>query len=136
MSPAPSRFALSASLFLRLLAVVHLVAFASAWTQLAGLIGPHGLLPAQPFFDAVLRQLGPAEARDQLPSLCWFIGAGPTGLGAGALDGRMGEVMAGVRVRCLQVGRAARLAWGASGLECHMRGGTPGKMGEKCNFVT
>ena len=82
MSPAPSRFALSASLFLRLLAVVHLVAFASAWTQLAGLIGPHGLLPAQPFFDAILRQLGPAEARDQLPSLCWFIGAGPTALTA------------------------------------------------------
>ena len=82
MSPAPSRFALSASLFLRLLAVVHLVAFASAWTQLAGLIGPHGLLPAQPFFDAVLRQLGPAEARDQLPSLCWFIGAGPAALTA------------------------------------------------------
>jgi hypothetical protein len=82
MTPVPARFALSASLFLRLLAVVHLVAFASAWTQLAGLIGPHGLLPAQPFFDAVLRQLGPAEARDQLPSLCWFIGAGPTALTA------------------------------------------------------
>ena len=82
MRPAPSRFALSASLFLRLLAVVHLTAFASAWTQLAGLIGPHGLLPAQPFFDAVLRELGAAEARDQLPSLCWFIGAGPTALTA------------------------------------------------------
>ena len=71
----PARFALSAGLFLRLLAVVHLVAFASAWTQLAGLIGPHGLLPAQPFFDAVRTQLGPAAARDELPSLCWWFGA-------------------------------------------------------------
>lgn len=79
---APSRFALSASLFLRVLAVIHALAFASAWTQLAGLVGPQGILPAQPFFDAVLRQLGPDSAHAQLPSLCWFIGAGPTALNA------------------------------------------------------
>ncbi len=81
-TPNTNTFALSAWLFLRLLAVIYVLAFASAWTQLAGLIGPQGLLPAQPFFDAVARQLGPAEARDQLPSLCWFIGASPTALNA------------------------------------------------------
>lgn len=80
MAPPKPTFACSAWLFLRLLAVVHFIAFASAWPQLAGLIGPHGLLPAPPFFEAVRTQLGADEARDQLPSLCWFIGAGPTAL--------------------------------------------------------
>lgn len=81
-APAPTHFALSTSLFLRLLALVHALAFASAWTQLPGLLGPQGILPAQTFFDAVLRQLGPAAAHAQLPSLCWFIGASPTALNA------------------------------------------------------
>jgi hypothetical protein len=71
----PNRFALSAWLFLRAIALVHLIAFASTWTQLAGLVGPHGILPAQPFFNAVREQLG-AQAYHALPSLCWIFGAG------------------------------------------------------------
>ena len=74
-APTPSRFAFASGLSLRLLALIHLIAFISYWTQLAGLVGPHGLLPAQPFFDAVHAQLGPAAFR-QLPSLCWMFGAG------------------------------------------------------------
>jgi hypothetical protein len=77
--PAPAdgrnRFGFSAWLFLRLLGVVYLIAFASAWSQLAGLIGPHGLLPAQEFFDAVHRSYG-ARAYALLPSLCWIFGGG------------------------------------------------------------
>ncbi len=81
-APSPPPFALSTWLFLRVLAVIHALAFASAWVQLPGLIGPSGILPAQPFFEAVVRQLGAHEARDQLPSLCWFIGASPVALNA------------------------------------------------------
>jgi len=72
---AANRFAVSARFFLRLLAAIHLIAFVSFWTQLPGLVGPHGLLPAQPFFDAVREQLGSA-AYARLPSLCWLFGAG------------------------------------------------------------
>jgi hypothetical protein len=70
-----NRFAFSAWLFLRLLALIHLIAFASFWMQLAGLIGPHGLLPAQAYFTAAHEQLGP-RAWLELPSLCWIFGSG------------------------------------------------------------
>lgn len=70
-----NRFAFSAWLFLRLLALVHFVAFASFWSQLNGLVGPNGLLPAARFFSAVHEHLG-ASAYFQLPSLCWIFGAG------------------------------------------------------------
>ena len=69
-------FAVGAWLFLRLLAVVHLIAFVSLWVQLEGLIGPHGLLPAKPYFEAVHQQLGSAAVL-QLPTLCWVFGSGP-----------------------------------------------------------
>src|SRR5687768_12777405 len=67
------RFAFSAWLFLRLLAIVHLVAFTSLWVQLEGLIGPNGLLPATRYFTAAREQLG-ASGWLQLPSLCWWFG--------------------------------------------------------------
>ena len=73
--PARDRFAFAAWLFLRALALVYLVAFVSAWTQLPGLTGPHGILPAQYFFNAVHEQLGVSSYFD-LPSLCWIFGAG------------------------------------------------------------
>ena len=68
------RFAFAAWLFLRLLALIHLIAFASFWMQFGGLIGPHGLLPAARYFEAVHTQLG-TGAWLQLPSLCWVFGA-------------------------------------------------------------
>lgn len=72
----PGRFTLAPWLFLRLLAIVHLVAFVSFWTQLEGLIGPHGLIPAARYFAAVREHFGStASAFAQLPSLCWFFGA-------------------------------------------------------------
>ena len=53
-----STFRLSTWLFLRLLALVHLVAFASFWVQLEGLVGPHGLLPATRYFAAAREAWG------------------------------------------------------------------------------
>ncbi|MBI5771101.1 MAG: lipase maturation factor family protein [Verrucomicrobia bacterium] len=70
-----NHFALATWLFLRALGLIFLVAFASTWIQLPGLVGPHGILPAQPFFNAVREQLGPG-AYLALPSLCWIFGAG------------------------------------------------------------
>ena len=69
------QFALSAWVFLRGLALIHLVAFASYWMQLPGLIGPHGISPAGAFFQAAREHLGPSAWR-QLPSLCWLGGSG------------------------------------------------------------
>lgn len=69
------KFGIGAWLFLRSLAVIHVIAFASAWTQIAGLIGPHGILPAGQLFAAVHQQWG-AAGYWQLPSLCWIFGTG------------------------------------------------------------
>ncbi len=68
-------FSFGAWLFLRLLGVVHLIAFGSFWIQLNGLVGPHGVMPAQPYLNAVRDQVGAARFW-ALPTLCWFFGAG------------------------------------------------------------
>ena len=70
---ARDRFAFSAVVFVRLLALVHIVAFASAWPQLAGLIGPHGIAPADAYLVAAHAQLGRASYVE-VPTLCWFFG--------------------------------------------------------------
>ena len=83
MEPAPQNlslrspensFALTTSLFLRALAVIHAIAFASLWTQLSGLIGPNGILPAAPYLAAVREHLG-SSAYLQLPTFAWLFGA-------------------------------------------------------------
>lgn len=63
--------AVACGLFVRLLGVVYLVAFASLWPQLAGLVGASGVLPAAPFLRAVATQLG-AQRYLLLPTLLWF----------------------------------------------------------------
>ncbi len=68
-------FGISAALFVRLLGAVHLVAFVSFWAQYRGLVGPGGILPAQPFLDAVRESAGAARFWE-LPTLCWWFGAG------------------------------------------------------------
>lgn len=68
-------FGASAWLFLRVLGVIHLIGFVSFWTQLSGLVGPDGILPVQPYFDAVREHLGVARFWE-LPTLCWIFGAG------------------------------------------------------------
>jgi predicted DCC family thiol-disulfide oxidoreductase YuxK len=58
-------------IYLRLLALVYLVAFLSLWTQIIGLAGTDGILPARRFLDAVGSQagvLGPYVA----PTLAWL----------------------------------------------------------------
>ncbi len=60
-------------LFLRTLGLVHLVAFASLWTQVEGLLGPQGVLPAGRFLQAARAQLG-GVAYWEVPTLCWLGG--------------------------------------------------------------
>ncbi len=71
----PAHHSVGADIFLRSLAVIYFIAFASFWWQLSGLIGPHGILPAQPFLDSVAKQLG-AVRFWYLPTLSWIFGGG------------------------------------------------------------
>jgi hypothetical protein len=73
--PKSPGFAVGTHLFLRVLAVTHAIAFISAWTQLDGLVGPAGILPAQALFEAAKAQLG-AGAYWAVPSLSWIFGTG------------------------------------------------------------
>ncbi|HET7535271.1 MAG TPA: lipase maturation factor family protein [Candidatus Didemnitutus sp.] len=72
---ARSEFSVSTEVFLRTLAVVYAIAFLSFWVQLNGLVGPHGVLPAQDYLNAVQKQIGAARWL-YLPSLCWLFGSG------------------------------------------------------------
>jgi predicted DCC family thiol-disulfide oxidoreductase YuxK len=69
----------TAWLFLRLLGVIYLVAFVSLWSQIAGLCGSHGILPAGELMRAMGEHYG-ASRFWMLPTLCWF------GAGDGALQ--------------------------------------------------
>lgn len=94
--------------YFRGLGLVSLIAFVSLWTQIHGLVGSEGLLPAERFFQRAYLQLGNA-AYLKLPSLCWL----------GSNDGALHAWCAGgvVLSVLLTVGIAPRvmlvLLWGA-----------------------
>ena len=81
-SPTPEapRFQLSRWLFLRLLGVVYLLAFASLAPQLPGLVGADGLLPIAELLDRARDFFG-AGAYYEFPTLAW-IDAGDAALQA------------------------------------------------------
>ncbi len=58
-------------LFLRLLGLVHLVAFVSLWVQLEGLVGAGGILPVGEFLERVHGRFG-SESYGLLPTLSWI----------------------------------------------------------------
>lgn len=58
-------------LYFRGLGLVSLIAFLSLWSQIHGLVGSEGLLPAERFFQRAYLQLGNA-AYHKLPSVCWL----------------------------------------------------------------
>jgi len=83
VSSTPDRGVLPRWLFLRLLGVVHLVAFTSVWVQADGLFGAEGISPAGPYLEQAARVLG---ARGdslwlRVPTLAWWLGTD-----AGAID--------------------------------------------------
>ena len=68
---APATFVISSWLFLRLLAIIYLIAFWSLTTQIVGLVGEHGILPARLFLEDVTRQFG-LERIWVFPTLFWI----------------------------------------------------------------
>jgi lipase maturation factor 1 len=66
----PTHF-LTRWVFLRLLGIAYLAAFASLWPQIPGLIGVHGILPTSNFLAMVTQAIGPARYR-LLPTLAWL----------------------------------------------------------------
>ena len=71
LQPRDQTFRLTESLFLRLLGLVYLIAFASFWPQIIGLIGAHGIAPATPTLTAMHADYG-WRAYLYVPSLFWF----------------------------------------------------------------
>ncbi|MGN6393464.1 MAG: lipase maturation factor family protein [Gemmatimonadales bacterium] len=78
-------------LFLRLLGLVYLIAFASLAVQIRGLIGAHGLLPAHAYLEAVHEAYGSAAYR-LLPTIFW-LGSGDTALHLAAWLGAASAVL-------------------------------------------
>ncbi len=72
----PPTYHVASALFLRLLGLVYLIAFVSLWTQIGGLFGDQGILPASNYLEAVqlhcAHQLPPTAPFWQLPTLVWI----------------------------------------------------------------
>ena len=64
-------YAIANGLFLRLLALVFLIALVSFQIQAPGLIGSGGVLPVAPVFESVHQRFGPESFR-LMPSLVWL----------------------------------------------------------------
>ncbi len=72
----PPTYAVSSSLFLRLLGASYGFAFWSLGTQILGLIGQRGIVPAADLLDAAHRQFG-SSALWRFPTLCWLSASDP-----------------------------------------------------------
>lgn len=59
------------SVFLRGLALIYLIAFASLLPQMSGLIGSHGILPAHDYLDTIRNEYG-RSAFTLFPTLAWL----------------------------------------------------------------
>lgn len=69
--PLKHEYTLTRWLFLRGLGFVYLFAFASMWTQVLGLVGSRGILPATSFLQSVDASGNPARFWI-VPTLAWF----------------------------------------------------------------
>ena len=67
---APSAFEITQDVFLRLLGLVYLAAFASLWPQILGLVGSHGISPAARLGQLLQSSYGGVFW--EAPSLFWF----------------------------------------------------------------
>ncbi len=72
----PPQHSLVRWVFLRSLALIYLIAFISLWTQIIGLVGQNGILPARSMMENFERQVAAAhvgfERYHLIPTLCWF----------------------------------------------------------------
>jgi hypothetical protein len=67
----PQKHQLTEALFLRLLGLVYVAAFASFWPQMIGLFGSHGVMSIARLLDAIRSELG-ASALYQIPTVFWI----------------------------------------------------------------
>jgi hypothetical protein len=81
-----SEHQLISRLFLRSLAVIYLIAFASLATQITGLVGEQGILPLTEHYLRASQHLG-ERAWWWFPSLFWLTGSSDTALQGVALSG-------------------------------------------------
>ncbi len=70
-SDGENSYRLIAALFLRLLALIYLIAFFTLTFQITGLAGEQGILPLSPWLDYLLNDLG-GSAFLHFPMLFWF----------------------------------------------------------------
>ncbi len=67
---------IASALFVRLIGLVYLIAIVSLWTQIDGLVGDHGILPASKYLEAVehhFAQLDPSASPVwNIPTLAWI----------------------------------------------------------------
>lgn len=72
----PPTYRIAGSLFLRLLGFVYLVAFVSLWSQIEGLVGENGVLPAKDYLASADRyysqQVPPMSPAWNVPTLTWL----------------------------------------------------------------
>ncbi|HEX4414197.1 MAG TPA: lipase maturation factor family protein, partial [Lacipirellulaceae bacterium] len=72
----PPTYVISTAIYIRLMGLVYLIAFASLWTQIDGLIGDHGILPASDFLtaanDCCAQQVPPTSSVWNFPTLAWL----------------------------------------------------------------
>ncbi len=73
----PSPFQLTEALFLRVLGLVYLAAFASFWPQMIGLFGIRGIVSVARILPAIRAQLG-SSALYQIPTLFWATSSNAT----------------------------------------------------------
>ncbi len=66
----PVTYTLAGWLFLRLLGLIYAVAFLSLWTQIIGLVGQKGILPAADFLRS--KKFPGRKRFHLLPTLCWW----------------------------------------------------------------
>ncbi len=71
LSKKPLGYQLTEALFLRLLGLVYLAAFASFWPQMHGLFGSGGIVPIARMLPAIRSELG-ASASWQIPTIFWL----------------------------------------------------------------
>ncbi len=67
----PGPFELTEALFLRLLGLIYIAAFASFWPQIVGLLGSGGVTPAGQILSAMRNEFGRIAFFD-VPTLFWF----------------------------------------------------------------
>ena len=64
-------FSYSRWVFLRGLGCIYLIAFLSLWVQIQGLLGSHGILPAERYLNSIHLQLG-LKSYHLFPTLFWL----------------------------------------------------------------